>query len=239
MSASSDLRPRPALPNRVPRVPRFLVVSVSALLAAVALSDLFAVYAGVRMYTLINGEERFAFASQRELRSADTLYETAGTFQVSTYFACSIVFIIWFHWVRRDAGVLGPDKFRNGPGWAIGSWFIPLAQFWMPYRIAVDMWGASTRLPSDGETQKVSLWPVNLWWGLFISSVLFNRYTGQRYAKAETLEEIRDAVLQVIVADSLDILAAAAAVHFAVQLTGMQRLKATEGPYASALGKSE
>ncbi|WP_319596864.1 S1 RNA-binding domain-containing protein [Streptomyces sp. ID05-04B] len=50
--ASSDLRPRSALPNRVPRTPRGLLAGLSALLAAVALSDLFAVYAGVRTYTL-------------------------------------------------------------------------------------------------------------------------------------------------------------------------------------------
>ncbi|MGP4052504.1 DUF4328 domain-containing protein [Streptomyces sp. 2A115] len=234
MSASSDLHPRPALPSRVSPPPRFLLVGVSALLAAVALSDLFAVYAGVREYTLIEEEGGFAFASQQELADADALYWTAGQLQGATFLACAIGFIVWFHWMRRYAGVLGPDRFRNGPGWAIGSWFIPLANFWMPYRIAVDMWGASTRLPADGEPYKVSFWPVNLWWGLFVTTTLFQRYAGQRYENAEALAEIRDAVLLVMVSDILEVAAAAAAVHFAVRLTAMQRLKAAEGPYVSA-----
>lgn len=233
MSASADLRPLPDLPHQIPRLPRLLLTGLSALLAAVALSDLFAVYAGVRVYTLIEGDQAFAFASQQELDSADALYRTAGQLQSVTFLACAIVFVLWFHRMRRNAGLLGPDRFRNGPGWAIGSWFIPVANLWFPYRVAIDMWGASTLLPSDGESHKVSFWPVNLWWGLFVATTLYSRYAGRRYLDAEGVGEIRDAVLQLMAADILDIAAAAAAVYFAVRLTAMQRLKATDGPYGS------
>ncbi|MFB7371310.1 DUF4328 domain-containing protein [Streptomyces sp. NPDC056222] len=233
MSASSDLRPRPLLPNRVPRSPRVLLAAVTALLTAVAFSDLLAVYAGVRTYALIDEDRGFALASQEELDVA-ALYQRAGQLQSVAFLVCAVVFITWFYWMRRDGGVLGPDRFRKGPGWAIGSWFIPLANFWMPYRIAVDMWGASTRLPADGEPYKVSFWPVNLWWGLFVTTTLFSRYALQGYRDAEVASEVRDAVLLVMAADILDIAAAAAAAHFAVRLTAMQRLKATEGPYGSA-----
>ncbi|MEV0225346.1 DUF4328 domain-containing protein [Streptomyces sp. NPDC050704] len=210
--------------------PRFLLVGVSALLVVVVLSDLFAVYAGVREYTLLGEVRGLAFDSQQGLDDAEALYRTAGRVQEATFLACAIGFVIWFYLMRRYAGVLGPDRFRNGPGWAIGSWLIPLANLWMPYRIAVDMWGAGTRLPADGEPFKVSYWPVNLWWGLFVTAILFRRYTGQRYANAEALEEIRAAVLQVMAADILEAAAAAAAVYFAVRLTAMQRLKAAERP---------
>jgi hypothetical protein len=207
---------------------------VSALLAVVALSDLFAVYAGVRLYGLIDEEEGgFAFASRQEMDDADALYRTAGQIQGATFLACAIGFIVWFFWMRRCAGLLGPDRFRNGPGWAVGCWFVPVANLWMPYRVAIDMWGASTRLPGDGEPYKVSFWPVNLWWGLFVTTTLFQRFAGQRYENADALSEIRDAVLQVMVGDILEVAAAAAAVYFAVRLTAMQRLKAAEGPYVS------
>ncbi|SCF60702.1 MULTISPECIES: DUF4328 domain-containing protein [unclassified Streptomyces] len=204
------------------------------MLTAVALSDLFAVYAGVRIHAMTDGDGGFAFIPQLELDDADALYGTAGQFQGITFLVCGIVFIIWFHSVRRVAGVLGPDRFRTGPGWAIGSWFIPLANFWLPYRIAVSMWGASTRLPADGEPYKVSFWPVNLWWGLFVTATLFNRYVAQRYENAETLGEIRNAVLQVMLADTLDIAAVAAALYFVIRLTTMQRRKASEPPFGTA-----
>ncbi|WP_405569684.1 DUF4328 domain-containing protein [Streptomyces phaeochromogenes] len=206
---------------------------MAALLVAVSLSDLFAVYVGVRLYALLDGEEGVVLASQQEVDEAYSLYETAGELQGYTFIACAIGFVIWFYGMRRYAGVLGPDRFRNGPGWAIGSWLIPLVHLWMPFRIAVDMWGASTRLPVDGEQRKVSYWPVNLWWGLFVTENLFRRYAELRYQNAEDIAEIQSAVLQVLVADILEVAAAAAAVHFAVRLTAMQRLKAAEGPYVS------
>ncbi|MFI7413970.1 DUF4328 domain-containing protein [Streptomyces sp. NPDC049627] len=227
MSESSELRPRPLLPGRVPLSSHVLVAAVSALLAVVALSDLFAVFAGVRVHLLIDGDDSFATAPQQELDAAYGLYETAGNVQIMAYVPCAVLFVVWFFLMRRNTGLLAPDRFRNGPGWAIGAWVIPLANFWMPYRIAVDMWGASTPLPDDGEPYRASIWPVNLWWGLFVSSTLFGRYAASRYGNAETPAQVRSAVAQYVAADILDLAAAAAAVYFAVRLTAMQRLKAS------------
>ncbi|MDN0199900.1 DUF4328 domain-containing protein [Streptomyces sp. S.PNR 29] len=234
MSSSSDLRPRPLLPGGVPRSSRGLLAAVSALLAVVALSDLFAVFAGARIHALIDEDHGFATAPQQDLDAAYSLYQTAGNLQVILYVPCAVLFVVWFFRMRRNTGLLAPDRFRNGPGWAIGGWAIPLANLWMPYRVAVDMWGAGTPLPDGGEPYRTSIWPVNLWWGLFVASALFRRYAGSRYEAAETLSEVRDAVVQYMAADVLDVAAAAAAVYFAVRLTAMQRLKAAEGPYRTA-----
>lgn len=75
-----------------------------------------------------------------------------------------------------------------------------------------------------GEPAKVSFWPVNLWWGLFVLTGLTNAYTGRMQDRAETLGEVKDALVQVMLSDALDVVAAAAAVHFAVRLTaGLRR----------------
>ncbi len=235
MSGSSDLRPRPLLPGGEPRSSRGLLVAVSALLAVVALSDLFAVFVGVRIYALTDEDQGFATGPQQELDAAYSLYQTAGNVQAKVYLPCAILFVTWFFLTRRNAGLVAPDRFRKGPGWAIGGWLIPLANFWIPYRVAVDMWGAATPLPDDGEPYRASIWPVNLWWGLFVSTTLFDRYAESRYANAETIAEIRTAVMQYVTADILGIATAAAAVYFAVRLTAMYRLKATEGPYGTAV----
>jgi hypothetical protein len=207
---------------------------VSALLAVVALGDLFAVFVGARIHSLIEGDQGFATAPQEELDAAYSLYQTVGDVQVTLYPPCAILFVVWFFLMRRNTGLLAPDRFSKGPGWAIAGWLIPLVNFWMPYRVAVDMWGAATPLPSDGEPYRAPLWPVNLWWALFVSSTLFDRFAGSRYASAEGLAEVRSAVTQYMAADLLGIAAAVATVYFAVRLTAMQRLKATEGPYGTA-----
>ncbi|MET9683309.1 DUF4328 domain-containing protein [Streptomyces coeruleorubidus] len=227
MSASNELRPRRMLPSGTPRSVRGLLAAASAALVIVALSDLFAVFAGARIYLLIDKD-------QRRLDAAYSLYETAGDAQGIVFLPCAALFIAWFFRTRRNTGLMAPDRFRKGPGWAIGGWFIPLANFWLPYRIAVDMWGAATPLPADGEPYRASIWPVNLWWGLLVSSSLFDLYAASRYESAESLTEIRVAVMQYMAADLLDMAAAVAAVYFAVRLTSMHWRKATaSSPYSA------
>jgi hypothetical protein len=227
MSASNELRPRRMLPSGTPRSVRGLLAAASAALVIVALSDLFAVFAGARIYLLIDKD-------QRRLDAAYSLYETAGDAQGIVFLPCAALFIAWFFWTRRNTGLMAPDRFRKGPGWAIGGWLIPLANFWLPYRIAVDMWGAASPLPADGEPYRAGIWPVNLWWGLLVSSSLYGLYASSRYESAETLTEIRAAVMQYMAADVLDLAAALAAVYFAVRLTSMHWLKATaSSPYGA------
>ena len=73
---------------------------------------------------------------------------------------------------------------------------------------------------------------MNLWWGLLVSSTLFGQYAASRYESAETLTEIRAAVMQYMAADALDTAAAVAGVYFAVRLTSRHWLKATaSSPY--------
>ncbi|MFE4047999.1 DUF4328 domain-containing protein [Streptomyces sp. YIM B13518] len=185
MFASKDgLRPPSPLPGSVPLASRGLLVAVVAALAACALGDLFAVYTGVRLHGVADGDVTATTASS--LDSAYSLYERAGQVQVATTLLCMVLFVTWFFLTRRRTGLLAPDRFRMGPGWAIGAWFVPVANLWLPYRVAVDMWGACSPLPTEGERRRVPVWPVNLWWGLFAGTTLLGRYAAMRFDTADS-----------------------------------------------------
>jgi hypothetical protein len=77
------------------------------------------------------------------------------------------------------------------------------------------------------------MWPVNLWWALFVATTLLGRVTAARLDAAKGPGQIRDAVLQYAALDLLYVAAAGAAAFFAIRLTAMQRRKVTEGPYWS------
>lgn len=217
------LRPRPALPGRVPGPSRALLVAVCVLLAAVAACDVFAVYAGFRTHSSVQRDGSFAFARQDQLDAADALFRMVDRFHAPALVACAAVFIAWFHRMRRAAGALAPDGFRLGPGWAIGAWFVPGACLWMPYRIAVETWAACLRGAGRGAAGTgTSFWAVNLWWGTFAGSLLIRWYSGFRHERAEGLAEVLDAVTLGMAADALNIVAAGAAAYFAVRLTRMQ-----------------
>ncbi|MFI2377315.1 DUF4328 domain-containing protein [Streptomyces sp. NPDC018964] len=231
MLASKDgLSPHPPLPgNTPPLAPQGLLIAVVAAFAAAALSDLFAVYTGVRLRAVVDGDVTATTVS--DLESAYSLYENAGRVQVATSLLCVVLFITWFFLMRRRTGPLAPDRFRMGSGWAIGAWFVPVANLWLPYRVAVDMWGACTPLPTEGESRQVPTWPVNLWWSLFVGTVLLGRYASARLDMTDSLTGLSDAVTLYLAVDLLYAVTAGAAVLFTVRLTALQRLKATQGPY--------
>ncbi|MEV7452319.1 DUF4328 domain-containing protein [Streptomyces nigra] len=226
MSFSSDQQPRPQLPGAARPSSRVLLVVVCVLLGGMALSDLFAVFAGLRLRSLAGS------SPERALDGGYALFERAGDVQGMVSLPGAIVFVVWFFLMRRDLGVLAPDGFRNGRGWAIGGWLIPLVNLWMPYRVAVDMWGAAAPLPHEGRPRGTSFWPVNLWWGLFVGATLLGRFAASYYSGAESLQEVREATAQYAVADLLHAGTAVAAGYLAIRLTAMQRFKAVEGPFA-------
>ncbi|MFD9516109.1 DUF4328 domain-containing protein [Streptomyces sp. NPDC059979] len=214
-SRSGVLRPRPPLSAPASGPGRGLLAGVCALLSAAAAGDLFSLYAGVRAHSAVDGDGEFAFVSEDRWAALDMLFVRVNQVQVLAFVACAAVFITWFHQVRRRAGALEPAGFRSGPGWAVGAWFVPVACFWLPYRIAVQAWTAGLR------GAKGAFWPVNLWWASFACSVMLGQYASLRYRRAEDLGAFVDAVTLGMVADALNIVAAGAAVYFAVRLTRM------------------
>ncbi|MEU1090454.1 DUF4328 domain-containing protein [Streptomyces sp. NPDC005576] len=221
----------PASP--VPRAPEGLLKAVVALLGLVALADLFAVYADLNLANLIGDDANFVATPVGDLEAAENLYGFAATLWFTPYIACVVVFLVWFFRMRKYIGALAQDAFERGAGWAIGSWFIPIGALWMPVRIALQMWNAATRTWSAEPARYPSAWPVRLWWSLFILTTLAGRFTSGRYNAAESLTEIRAAVLQTAVSDGLDILAAGAAAYFAIRLTALHRRPAPEPGYSA------
>ncbi|MFE5211772.1 DUF4328 domain-containing protein [Streptomyces sp. NPDC056600] len=224
MSAPSALRPPAAVPRTVRPASRGPLIALTALLAAAALTDLFAVYAGVRLRGLLGGDQGFTAVPVDELRSALELYgTTAGRSQLVAHLFCAVAFLVWFTAMRRASGPLAPEGFRQGAGWALGAWFVPPANFVLPHRVAVDMWRACAPASSKGRRP---LWPVNLWWGLFLGTALLSRCGAASLDLAGTLPRLRAAVALSTVSDLLAVAATGAAAYFAVRLTTMQRAKA-------------
>jgi hypothetical protein len=86
--------------------------------------------------------------------------------------AIAVVFIIWFWRAAKNNQALDRHP-RLGPGWAIGGWFIPLANLVIPVLIAQDLWkGSESARPRGdrawrGEPASPLVWS---WWGLWIAA---------------------------------------------------------------------
>ncbi|MEU5402980.1 DUF4328 domain-containing protein [Streptomyces sp. NPDC005963] len=193
-----------------------MLMAVGGMLAVVALTDLYAIYRGWQVHSLTPTVEGITFTAQERLDDAQRTYNFAGTIQFNAYVGCGIAFIVWFHRMRRNAAVFAPNAFRQGPGWAIGSWFIPGVNLVLPYLIARTVWSAVSRPAADGKTVS---WPLHVWWGLYVVSLLSLGLTGQIYGAADTFAGQRTGLLLLMAADVLDIVAAGMAAYFVIRLT--------------------
>src|ERR1700754_3506800 len=53
-----------------------------------------------------------------------------------------IVFAVWIHRANRNARALGAVGMRFSPGWAVGWFFVPIANLWKPYQAMKEIWQA-------------------------------------------------------------------------------------------------
>jgi hypothetical protein len=81
--------------------------------------------------------------SYTALESRLSLMGFAALVLVITGVLAGGLFIWWFHRAYKNLASLGATGLRYGAGWAIGGWFIPLANLVLPKRIANDLWRAS------------------------------------------------------------------------------------------------
>ncbi|MFF3677456.1 DUF4328 domain-containing protein [Streptomyces sp. NPDC002120] len=218
------------------RAPVGLAIALAVLFPLVIGITAYAAYADWNMRTLM---ERLladpATVTDAELDRGRRLTGLVGTIQGNALFVTGIVFIVWFHRVRTNAEALAPGADKLSPGWAIGAWFVPLANLWLPYRIAVTTWGSSTPLGADGGYRRFPLTPVNLWWGTFVLSRVLGWYGGMSYSRAQSTDAVRDAATTMLAGDVLDIVAAVLAVLFVRRLTAMQHTRAAQRTTVAAV----
>ncbi|MEV6653958.1 DUF4328 domain-containing protein [Streptomyces sp. NPDC051219] len=208
------------------RSPVGLSYAVVSLLGAIIVSDVLVLIAAFHVRGMTSGmsADRLDPAVFEDLNLA-----VAEGLSLLLYLATGALFIIWFHRVRKNAGVFGPDLHRGGPGWAIGSWFIPIANIWLPRGVAADTWRASRRDPyGDGKAEPLTV--LNLWWLFFVLTQIADFVAGEAYDDADTAEEFATAAGVVMGSAVLDIVAAVLAALFVRHLTAMQHAKALRGP---------
>jgi hypothetical protein len=200
-------------------------VAVTVLLAVLVAVDLFSLGAGWRILALLGAPE--GDVSDREWDVAVTLYGVSGALQGVGPLAVAVCFLVWFFRVRRNSEVFVPDGHRWTSAWAICSWFIPLVNFWLPCRVALDTWRASAPLdPVSLRPVRVSVAPVHLWWWAWLFGTLVGALAGSEYGEVVEADRLHWAVVEMSVADALDILAAVLAILFVRKLTGMQDARA-------------
>jgi hypothetical protein len=82
--------------------------------------------------------------------------------------AVQVFFLIWVYRACRNALVLGGTVMTFSPGLAVGCYFVPIANLWMPYTAMKEIWLASRHTQEDpGGLSSISVL-IGWWWALMI-----------------------------------------------------------------------
>jgi hypothetical protein len=111
--------------------------------------------------------------TEAEGEANDMREGTISGLQAILTVATIIVFGRWILVAHRNLPALGAQDLDVRPGWAVGWFFIPIANLWKPFQAMRTLWQASCDAPRW--KLEDSHWILPVWWTLWlISSFLGN-----------------------------------------------------------------
>jgi hypothetical protein len=126
-----------------------LATALTVLLSLAALVSAFGAWAMFSRAGLFDDAANGIFGSFDEATAADDRVTGAIAVHFLGFAATGIVFIVWQFRHAKNAQVLGA-RGGLGPGWAIGGWFVPIANYVLP---ALQMHQSSRASDLDGRRQ--------------------------------------------------------------------------------------
>lgn len=123
------------------------------------------------------------------------------------YMTTVVFFLMWIHRAYKNLRTLNPaNRLDNSPGWAVGSFFIPFANLFFPYRIVKEIWQKSW--PADETLLYAPSRPATfpLWWAFWLLASVCGNISGRFNFDPDTAESTNSLI--VIVTSAPSILAA-------------------------------
>jgi hypothetical protein len=147
----------------------FITRSLQWLLRAGAAVVLVSLWSSWLQLSMLGGPFTEAEGQANDLREA-----SIGGLQSLVTVVTIIVFARWILLAHRNLPALGAQDLDVRPGWAIGWFFIPIANLWKPYQAMRTLWQASR----DARKWQIedNSWLLPLWWALWLISSFLGHF---------------------------------------------------------------
>lgn len=145
----------------------------------------------------------------------------------------AIAFCMWLYRAAVNTRALGARGMSYSPGWAVGSFFVPILNLFRPYQATVEIEKASNpQAAADNWDMKPGSGKVGIWWAFWILSSVLSIFANQTTGTSDTDTLMLSSVLT-IAASACNIAAAFAAVSVIHTINGLQAEKYRSNPGAS------
>lgn len=195
------------LPYDLTRLAKLCQGVLAGIIALEVLFGLSAVYSYVEIQQSMNGRD------VPIINVFDNSYWRSDL--ATTAVAIPYVFVFLFalfingRWIYRasaNAAHLVPSEKRIGPGWAVGWFFVPIANLFFPFKAMRETWNSSTR-SDDNLTEAVPGW-ITLWWFAWILSNILSQVSERMVRGSNDLSDYANSAAIDVVNAPIGIVAA-------------------------------
>jgi hypothetical protein len=164
-----------------------------------------------------------AIAPAESFAGLERVLTATGVLNVLTVVAAGIAVLRWIYCTSRNAHVLGPAMTVT-PSWAVGWFFVPVANLWKPFQAVSETWQVS----ADPHAPDAVPIPVvlRIWWGCWIASSIISNIDFRLSMRAETAEQLIAASWFTVAAVPVDVALTIALAAIMRRLSQMQRDRA-------------
>ena len=90
--------------------------------------------------------------------------------------ACAVLVLRWIHRTNANAHTF-TDEMSISPGWAVGWFFVPIANWFKPYQGVRETWNASHE--AAGQVDEIGTPLLGWWWGLWLAVTIGSRVSSR------------------------------------------------------------
>lgn len=178
--------------------------------------------------------EHLSDVTQAQLLANDTRQGIVQLIVLVNFIAAVVVFLVWVYGAYKNLRALGANP-DTSPGWAVGYFFIPIANLFRPFQVFQEMWresdpeavaveGVRPMHAFVGGSSKSVL--VIVWWGLWLLSNIVAWVALGYERNAQILNDFINATWISMASDLATILAAIACMVVIKKITDRQEARA-------------
>ena len=179
----------------LPPLTRLLVVLLKVnvgVLAVAVIADVYGWFEYSNLAPSVDASETFL--------PSDGVNLLLGLIQLLLAIFLGVTFLRWIYRANRNLHVLSSEPMAFSPGWAVGWYFIPIANLFKPYQAMKEIWTVAHKGTPGG----VSI--LGWWWFLWIVSNVLSRLTLKLALRAEDTQSYTNSAIADAVSDGIDII---------------------------------
>lgn len=146
---------------------------------------------------------------------------------VGVFIVTGVVFLKWISRAGVNSRGFGVTDMEHSPGWAVGSYFVPILSLFRPYQAMKEIWQVSHD-PVNWRQVPAS-WVMACWWTLWLLAGLLGQISFRIANSADTIEGLKVSTIVSIISNAEGIALALVAIKLVRTIAGNQEKIVRDG----------